>query len=315
MSTSPRTGGEREAGKGQPQEETVVVPASVEPLIAAETTASVGLIEIGEVAAPATQPAPLTETQVAPARIPLTPKWAERLLILAATTMTFLQRPGLMFTDSRSDLTADPILFLSRVVDVWSETYDLGHVQSGQFVGYLFPMAPFYAGGAAAGIPMWIVQRVWLALILVGGAIGVSRLIGALWDRHDGAARLLAGLVFAFNPYVVTQLNRGTVTLLAYAVLPWLLVAAHRGVLEPRRWRWPCPASLVPAAPSYSAEPQPLVPEGRSLPGWSCSPSPSDGQCSMAKPSTLNLPTRTSPHTGARQHPILTSRPRRGTGR
>jgi len=247
VSTSPRTGGERETGQGLPQDETVVVPASVEPLIAAETTASVGLIEIGEVAAPATQPAPLTETQVAPARIPLTPKWAERLLVLAATTMTFLQRPGLMFTDSRSDLTADPILFLSRVVDVWSQTYDLGHVQSGQFVGYLFPMAPFYAGGAAAGIPMWIVQRVWLALILVGGAIGVSRLIGALWDRHDGAARLLAGLVFTFNPYVVTQLNRGTVTLLAYAVLPWLLVAAHRGVLEPRRWRWPIAGGLLVA--------------------------------------------------------------------
>ncbi len=239
MSTTPHQGGgpesDEQVTRGLNPDTGPVQAAGLEPLLAPQ----VDIYEIGEVRAPEKAPEPTPAARRRAAVAKLRPTRAEWLLVLSATVMTFLQRPGLIFTDSRSDLTADPNLFLSRVFDVWSSTYDLGHVQSGQFVGYLFPMAPFYAGGASLGIPMWIVQRVWLSLILVGGAIGVSRLVAALWKKDDGVARLLAGLVFTFNPYVVTQINRGTVTLLAYAVLPWLLLAAHRGLLEPRRWRWP----------------------------------------------------------------------------
>ena len=239
MSTTPHQGGNPESGeelaRGLNPDTGPVQRAGLEPV----GEPQVAVYEIRDVEAPrkAPEPEPLTKRQAVAATI--RPSRAEWLLAITVTVMTFLQRPGLIFTDSRSDLTADPNLFLSRVFDVWSSTYDLGHVQSGQFVGYLFPMAPFYAAGSSAGIPMWIVQRIWLSLILVGGAIGVSRLVAALWRKDDGVARLLAGLLFAFNPYVVTQINRGTVTLLAYAVLPWLLLAAHRGLLEPRRWRWP----------------------------------------------------------------------------
>ncbi|CAB4870127.1 MAG: DUF3367 domain-containing protein [Actinobacteria bacterium] len=247
MSTTPRTGDEETTETGVEEQSQVAtpVPAGLEPLLDSSTTETVDLVEIGEIQAPVTAPVPTVEEVLTKPRTPLLPKRAEWLLLLASAVMTFLQRPGLVFTDSRSDLTADPTLFLSRVSDVWSSTYDLGHVQSGQFVGYLFPMAPFYAGGSELGIPMWMVQRLWLTMILAGGAIGISRLLGALWDRHDGTARLLAGLVFVFNPYVVTQINRGTITLLAYAVLPWLLLAAHRGVLQPRRWRWPITAGML----------------------------------------------------------------------
>ncbi|MEI6448044.1 MAG: alpha-(1-_3)-arabinofuranosyltransferase family protein, partial [Actinomycetes bacterium] len=227
-------------------------PRTVEaPLIDPSVVEQIELVEIGEVASP-TAPrrvdpsVPERERDDRPYR-GLRPKLAERLILAVAVAIPFLQAPGLIFTDSRSDLTVNPGLFLSRVFQTWSSTYDLGHVQSGQFVGYIFPMAPFYAGGAATGMPMWVVQRVWLALILVAAGIGVSRLIGALWERDDGLARLLGGLVFVLNPYVVTQLNRGTITLTAYAVLPWLLYAAHRGMLEPRRWRWPIAAGFFVA--------------------------------------------------------------------
>lgn len=237
----------------QPKPEVERIPAEP-PLIDPSIAAGIELIEIGEIApaaAPATPgtdlPVEDSETKQRPLR-EITPRTAERLLTAVAIAVSAIQAPGLIFTDSRSDLTANPSLFLSRVVEVWSSTYDFGHVQSGQFVGYLFPMAPFYAGGTAIGLPMWVVQRIWLALLLIAAAIGVSRLLGALWDRRDGLARLVAGLVFMLNPYIVTQVNRGTVTLLAYAVLPWLLYAAHKALLEPRRWRWPVTAGLLVAA-------------------------------------------------------------------
>ena len=50
------------------------------------------------------------------------------------------------------------------------------------------------------------------------------------------------------NPFVVTYANRTTVTLLAYAALPWLLLAVHRGLRQPRGWRWPAAAALLVAA-------------------------------------------------------------------
>ena len=45
---------------------------------------------------------------------------------------------------------------------MWSSTTDLGHVQSGQFVGYLFPMGPWFAAADAIGISIWVAQRIWL---------------------------------------------------------------------------------------------------------------------------------------------------------
>ena len=64
---------------------------------------------------------------------------------------------------------------------MWSSTTDLGHVQSGQFVGYLFPMGPWFAAADALGIPMWVAQRFWLGLLLALAAWGVVRLMDALY--------------------------------------------------------------------------------------------------------------------------------------
>src|SRR5215208_273584 len=77
-------------------------------------------------------------------------------LAIVAYGLALLQRPGRTATDSRIELTADPGLFLARVADLWSFTFDLGHVQSGQFVGYLFPMGTRYAIADQVGLPGWL---------------------------------------------------------------------------------------------------------------------------------------------------------------
>ena len=43
-------------------------------------------------------------------------------------------------------------------------------------------------------------------------------------------------------------LNRTSITLLAYALLPWLLLAVHRGLRHPRGWWWPAAGALLVAA-------------------------------------------------------------------
>jgi arabinofuranan 3-O-arabinosyltransferase len=167
------------------------------------------------------------------------------VLGVLAFLLAFLQRPGDAYSDTRLELSADPSLFLARVGDVWSSTTDLGHVQSGQFVGYLFPMGPWFAGADALGISMWVAQRVWLGLLLALAAWGAVRLMDALYSRERGVAHVVAGLLFLLNPYTVIFTSRGTITLLAYAALPWLMLAAHRGLAAPRSWRWPVAFALI----------------------------------------------------------------------
>src|SRR5215217_5794724 len=87
------------------------------------------------------------------------------LLVAGAFVLAFAQRPGETVFDTRIELSANATLFLDRVAAVWSPTGDLGHVQSGQFVGYLFPMAPWFAFVKWIGLPVWMGQRLWLGAL------------------------------------------------------------------------------------------------------------------------------------------------------
>ena len=60
------------------------------------------------------------------------------------------------------------------------------------------------------------------------------RLLDALVGRPRGAGHLAGGLLYMLNPYVVTYVGRTSITLLATAALPWLLLCVHRGLRDPR---------------------------------------------------------------------------------
>lgn len=169
-------------------------------------------------------------------------------LTAIAVFVSFWQRPHMRYSDQRIELITAPGRFLSQVGDVWSSTIDLGHVQTSQFVGYLFPMGPFFALGDAVGIPVWLVQRCWIAAILAIGAWGVARLVERLFPARTQSAPLIAGLIFISGPFVTIGLNRGTSWLLAAALLPWLLLWTAKGIDQPRGWRAPAVIALLLAA-------------------------------------------------------------------
>src|SRR5215212_418032 len=180
-----------------------------------------------------------------PFRRPQVRRLIPAVLVLGSFVVAFAQRPGKTVFDTRIELSTDASLFLHRVAQVWSPTGDLGHVQSGQFIGYLFPMAPWFALAQWVGMPMWVAQRVWLGALMALAAYGVVRLMDDLLDRRRGVAHLAAGALYAFNPYVAVWTTRGSVALLAYAAVPWLMVAAHRGIQRPTRWRYPALIGLL----------------------------------------------------------------------
>ncbi len=175
-------------------------------------------------------------------------------LSVGAFALAFAQRPGLATADTKINLHVDPGRFLADVASMWTSTGQLGEVQTGQYAGYLFPMGPFFAVGHSLGVSDWILQRLWLGTLLALAAWGVVRLVDVLLGRPRGIAQLVAGAVTVLNPFVVTYVNRTTVTLLAYVALPWLLLGVHEGLRDAGhrsgvvRWRWPAAFALIVAA-------------------------------------------------------------------
>jgi arabinofuranan 3-O-arabinosyltransferase len=152
-------------------------------------------------------------------------------------------RPGVVTPDTKTFLYLDPTKFLSQVAFMWNPTVGLGTVNH-QYIGYLFPMGPFYAVFHAVGVPTWVAQRLWLGTILFGAGLGVlylSRILGL-----KGPGPTAAALAYMLSPYFLQYAGRISVILLPWAGLPFMLgltiVALRRG-----GWREPALFALVVA--------------------------------------------------------------------
>ncbi len=97
-------------------------------------------------------------------------------------------------------------------------------------------MGPFHLIGHWLGAPAWIIQRSWMAVVLVTGFLGVVRLATRL-DLGTPTARLLSGLAYALSPRVLTELGGNSAELWPTVVLPWVLLplVGVRAQERPRR--------------------------------------------------------------------------------
>lgn len=142
------------------------------------------------------------------------------LVLLAGS---FLQQPGRITFDSRLDLAVAPAALLQRTLSFWDSSNGVGGVGN-QGVGYLFPTGPFFALGDLLGLPAWVTQRVWTALLLIVAYEGLRRLcLAVLGGQHRGAA-VLAGLAWALSPRMMTELGPLSTETLPMVLLPWMLL-------------------------------------------------------------------------------------------
>ena len=165
------------------------------------------------------------------------PRPVVRLRLLAVSLLlvvtAFHQSAGLIGNDTKLDLTADPGRFLRRALDLWNPSSAGGQLQN-QAYGYLFPMGLFHWVGYELGIPGWVVQRLWMALLLVTAFLGVVRLAGRLSLGTHGT-RMLGGLAYALAPRVLTEIGGNSSEILPFAVLPWVLLPLIGGEARPRK--------------------------------------------------------------------------------
>jgi len=157
---------------------------------------------------------------------------APGLLVGLALAATFTNAPGSVIADARYEHLADPIQFLARHASIWDDQRTLGASTQ-----YFSPTL----GAAQAimqlfGAVPWVIERLTHALLLSVAGLG-ARCLGRSVHMPRGAA-LGAGIVYAFNPYT-TQFLLPSGLFAAYAVAPWLAVAARRGVKRGDDvWRW-----------------------------------------------------------------------------
>ena len=112
-------------------------------------------------------------------------RWAN-LLVVACLTAAALRGPwGQSSFDTKFDLTSDPGAFLGRALHLWNPDGSLGELQN-QAYGYLFPQGLFAWLGAVVGLPAWVTQRLWSALLLVTAYEGTRRLFLALAALRAG---------------------------------------------------------------------------------------------------------------------------------
>ncbi|WP_410640423.1 alpha-(1-_3)-arabinofuranosyltransferase family protein [Amycolatopsis sp. lyj-346] len=156
-------------------------------------------------------------------------------IVLALTTLSFLQMPGKTTFDTKLDLAVDPLAFLGRALHLWNPQATAGELQN-QAYGYLFPMGPFFALCQAAGVPAWIAQRLWGAVLLsaaFAGALVLARAMKIGTER----TRLIGALGYALAPRMLTEIGGLSAEMLPAVLLPWVLVPLVRAgaIGSPRR--------------------------------------------------------------------------------
>ncbi|GAB2674210.1 alpha-(1-_3)-arabinofuranosyltransferase domain-containing protein [Thalassiella azotivora] len=162
------------------------------------------------------------------------------LVSLALVVLAFRQAPGRTLPDTKLDLVADPSGWLLSAAHLWDPGNAFGQLQN-QAYGYLFPMGPFFWLGDVAGMPEWVVQRLWWSLLTVVAFLGLVKVAERL-GAGSPWTRIAAGVLYALSPRIQAELGTISVESWPVALAPWVLLP----LLRPRSpWRAATASGLV----------------------------------------------------------------------
>ncbi|MCX6483794.1 MAG: alpha-(1-_3)-arabinofuranosyltransferase family protein, partial [Mycobacterium sp.] len=136
--------------------------------------------------------------------------------------MCLASSPGLIAPDTKLDLTADPLRFLARAANLWNSDLPFGQAQN-QAYGYLFPHGAFFLVGHTLGVPGWVTQRLWWAILITVGCWGLIRVAETL-GIGTRPSRLVGAVAFALSPRVLTTLGSISSETWPMMLAPWVLL-------------------------------------------------------------------------------------------
>ena len=177
-------------------------------------------------------------------------RWAA-LVWLVAFLVLLANDPGRMFFETKLSVDLDPAGFYASLWHLMDPRNTFGALNN-QAIGYAMPMGPFYLVGHLAHVPVWLIERLWLSLIIAVGFAGLVKLAEAL-GIGSPASRLLAGLVFALWPTFTIVIGSTSSAALPGMLAPWAVLPLTTAVRGPRRAAWsgppPAPAPWCCACP------------------------------------------------------------------
>jgi hypothetical protein len=97
--------------------------------------------------------------------------WAVYALIVF---FSMVQEVGRTTLDTRVELAERPTSFLEGGFSLWHQSTNFGELLN-QAYGYLFPQGPFFVLVELSGMPPWIGQRLWCALVVLVAFEGARR--------------------------------------------------------------------------------------------------------------------------------------------
>ncbi|MEU9781422.1 alpha-(1-_3)-arabinofuranosyltransferase family protein [Streptomyces phaeochromogenes] len=156
-----------------------------------------------------------------PARGPRSRRWL--LGFWAVVFVLFLAvDPGRQTFDTKLGVALDPWQFLSDLGQLWHDRGGFGGIAD-QYVGYAFPMLPYYGLCELINLPVWLAERLWMSLIVAVAFWGALRLAERL-DIGSNASRLLGALTYALWPVFTIVVGSTSAAALPGAFLPWVLL-------------------------------------------------------------------------------------------
>ena len=163
------------------------------------------------------------------------------VLLLAALAYLplVLRHAGRLPADTKLGLSLDPWRLMTDSVASWDTAQFAGWVPH-QAISYLWPSGPFYWLATTAGLPPWLVQRLFAGTVLLAAGLGVRWLL--LRRGFGASAALVAALVYQSSPYVLPYVSRTSLMLLPWAGLPWLVGLAQSATAQGRGWWRPTAA-------------------------------------------------------------------------
>ncbi|MFF0741765.1 alpha-(1-_3)-arabinofuranosyltransferase family protein [Streptomyces sp. NPDC004111] len=140
--------------------------------------------------------------------------------------------PGRMTFETKLGVVADPFKFLGDLGELWHSRAGFGGIFD-QYVGYAFPMLPYYALTDLVQLPVWLAERLWLSLVVTVAFWGALRLAERL-DLGTSRARLLGAAVYALWPTYTIVIGSTSAAALPGALLPWVLLPLTNNRLSAR---------------------------------------------------------------------------------
>jgi arabinofuranan 3-O-arabinosyltransferase len=162
--------------------------------------------------------------------------WWFALVWVAAMAILVSTDSGRMIFDTKLGVDINAAGFLARLWPLWNPLEWFGTLQN-QYIGYAIPMAPFYLIFQLMHVPIWLIERLWMSVLITVGFAGLVRLAAALRIGTPGT-RLLGAAMFVLWPTFTVVVGSTSADVLPGFMVPWAilpLVAAVQGTTTPGR--------------------------------------------------------------------------------